>query len=306
LGGQQVQGDRRGEKIKCESFREVDTRKGRYKPFRKIWEDEGLDEAGFVATVKYVSKAMHMNGKWLRWNGMTERHDILHLEFELTETMEKCWKMYTERTRAPTAAAASSSGSPSAAGAGAAAETEPSSGGGGKPKPGGKPGAKHKASPGVKGKDAVGKVNAETTPKKRPGTELDPDTEAKKARKDFDEMAAKSFKLRAAVQTATAQYHAILSQIDANPDLEALSGNTKMLNPAASTRNALDAAGKSAFAVAFMASSAKTTTDLKKILKDYNLMDELSSFNTEVEPLLNKFKVATAKLDKIKESMLNS
>ena len=119
-------------------------------------------------------------------------------------------------------------------------------------------------------------------------------------------MAAKSFKLRAAVQTATAQNQAILSQIDANPDLDALSGNTKMLSPAALTRSALDGACKSPFVVAFMASSAKATTDLKKVLKEFNLIDELLNFNADVEPLLNKFKLATGKLDKIKESMLNS
>ena len=89
-------------RIHLKKWQKIDTTKGTYMPFRKVHENEGLDEDGLRAAVLLCMKCIRMGGKWIRFNEFTERLEFLILLHGFVENMEESWAMYqNESTPGP-------------------------------------------------------------------------------------------------------------------------------------------------------------------------------------------------------------
>lgn len=71
-------------------------KQGQYVSFRKIWEEEGMDDAGFNAAKRYVESCLRLGGEFLRHNAMTSRIDFLYIRVSKTEAYEELFQMTTQ------------------------------------------------------------------------------------------------------------------------------------------------------------------------------------------------------------------
>ena len=79
-----------------ESWKRVDTTRGKYKAFGRIVCDEGgWDDRGAVAGAKELArKCLAMGGQWVKRHPQTNRLIFMHLEFEWAEDMERAWSLF--------------------------------------------------------------------------------------------------------------------------------------------------------------------------------------------------------------------
>ena len=83
-------------KEKCTRYQQVDSTKGRYLPFRKVVEEEGLDNEGLAAASLYWKRATAMGGRWVMWNDMTDRVEVLYLHRDYQEEISTSWSLFSE------------------------------------------------------------------------------------------------------------------------------------------------------------------------------------------------------------------
>lgn len=71
---------------------------GTFLPFGKVVIEEGGwgDATAIVAAKKYCSKCLHMKGRWIRYNSMTERVEFLHLKKEVSDILSQTWSRYVQ------------------------------------------------------------------------------------------------------------------------------------------------------------------------------------------------------------------
>jgi hypothetical protein len=82
----------------CKKYQRVDSTKGVYKPFGRIVQDEGGwdDDAAVTGAKKLAIKCLMMGGNWIKYDYLTERTRLLHLEHSWTEEMTEYWSMFTK------------------------------------------------------------------------------------------------------------------------------------------------------------------------------------------------------------------
>lgn len=85
-------------KMRQTVVRDKHIKKGEYIPFRKVWEKEGLDEAGFEAARNYVRYCLEAGGEWCRKNPMTKRVDFMYVTVGRDESYEEIFSLTTEQT----------------------------------------------------------------------------------------------------------------------------------------------------------------------------------------------------------------
>ncbi len=95
-------------RTKAEEWQDVDEEIGTYESFdRIVWLEGGHHSPAAVAAAKlYCEKALKMKGKWVSWNPMTERVDVLYVKVTHRSVFTKLWGVYCRETSNPTSAAA--------------------------------------------------------------------------------------------------------------------------------------------------------------------------------------------------------
>lgn len=80
------------------SFKSVDMRTGTYlPPGRIVKEDGGKGEASNIeAAWRHIHKCIQLGGKFVKWNGFTERHEFLYFRTQTKQIFEEasCWCMW--------------------------------------------------------------------------------------------------------------------------------------------------------------------------------------------------------------------
>lgn len=73
------------------SFRSVDTSTGTYLPPGRIIKEEGGkgDASNIEAAWRHIHKCIKLGGKFVKWNGFTERHEFLYFRTETKQIFEE-------------------------------------------------------------------------------------------------------------------------------------------------------------------------------------------------------------------------
>ena len=82
------------EKIERKSWQRVDTKLGRYLSASRIWKEEGGEQEDIEPTMKLIRKAITMGPPWAKFNGRTERLDLLYFEDSVAEVFEQSWELF--------------------------------------------------------------------------------------------------------------------------------------------------------------------------------------------------------------------
>eukprot|EP00974_Lingulodinium_polyedra_P134204 11228322-Lingulodinium_polyedra.AAC.2 len=82
--------------VETHEWQDIDEESGCYEPLERIIELEGgrqYNEA-VRAALRYVMKARAMGGKWVMWNPMTERCDILYIKKTCKKIFSTKWSIF--------------------------------------------------------------------------------------------------------------------------------------------------------------------------------------------------------------------
>ncbi len=87
-------------RTKTEEWQDVSEEIGTYEPFdRIVWLEGGHQSPDAIAAAKlYCEKALKMKGKWLSWNPMTERVDVLYVKVTHKSVFSRMWGIYCKDT----------------------------------------------------------------------------------------------------------------------------------------------------------------------------------------------------------------
>lgn len=80
------------------TWREVNTQSGEYLPFAVICQKEGGDDEAKRCAWRYAKKCTMLQGRWLQWNGMTERWEYLYIHKTCVQEFESARSMYVDYT----------------------------------------------------------------------------------------------------------------------------------------------------------------------------------------------------------------
>jgi hypothetical protein len=85
-------------KSRCQTWLEVDEKKGTYMPLARLIKAEGgrNDDTAIQAALKHAQKCIAMGGRFIKYNSMTERWDFLRFEHHVSEIFQQKWQMYEE------------------------------------------------------------------------------------------------------------------------------------------------------------------------------------------------------------------
>lgn len=187
---------------------------GRFMSFRKIWEQEGLDEAGFRAALLHVKSCIKRGPEFLRDNQMTGRIDFLWFEVGKDESFEEEYKLKTVESSKPKLVADQGQGSKSEA----------------NPPPKADVGEGSQAVGGVKRKGI-----AEATPQKA-------DKPSKEITKEINKEATEAKKIKDRYHKVTSGIASIKAAVDSDNDWAWLREAPVLMQPLLSASSALSSA----------------------------------------------------------------
>ncbi len=84
----------RVEKSHSRSWQEIDASLGEYGSFSFVAFEQQPSEADRAAALEHCKKCCQLQGRWIKWNSMTERYDFLYLRRQHQEKMTEMWTMF--------------------------------------------------------------------------------------------------------------------------------------------------------------------------------------------------------------------
>ncbi len=208
---------------------------------------------------------------------MSERWKFLYFTTKSTESFETSWSLCKEELKKGAAVATASTGSSGSAGSGGPADKKPLA----VIAAGGKPPDKNQK-----------RVKEGGAPSPADG---------KRARKDIDGQIAAVTKFKIIFHNCLGQVEAVMLEIQNNPKLDCLKGNTKILSPMLEAKGALQDA-LNTFRHSVLA--ATSPAGIKKLGDEATVARDLSLMVSECEPLLNSLASALKRVQGVKASML--
>ena len=88
-------------KTNTEAYRKIDLTKARYVSPTKLWRLEGGTEEDIEPTRKHVMKCQSLGPPFIRYNGLTERVDVVKFEHGWDETTENAGEIHEKEEAAP-------------------------------------------------------------------------------------------------------------------------------------------------------------------------------------------------------------